>query len=61
LAAEVRLETRSVRLTRFGELCLSPQYVAEELLRAEGFPEVSYDCSQVASTAVDECLLGSAW
>jgi NitT/TauT family transport system substrate-binding protein len=42
VAAEGRLETRSVRLTRFGGLCLSPQYVAEELLRAEGFAEVSY-------------------
>jgi NitT/TauT family transport system substrate-binding protein len=41
-AADGRLETRSVRLTRFGGLCLSPQYVAEELLRAEGFAEVSY-------------------
>ena len=42
LAAGSTLETRSVRLTRFGGLCLSPQYVAEELLRAEGFVDVSY-------------------
>jgi NitT/TauT family transport system substrate-binding protein len=42
LAAEGRLETRSVRLTRFGGLCLSPQYVAEELLRAEGFDDIAY-------------------
>jgi NitT/TauT family transport system substrate-binding protein len=37
-----RLEISSVRLTRFGGLCLSPQYVAEELLRAEGFDDVVY-------------------
>src|SRR6516164_3662572 len=36
------LETTSVRLTRFGGLCISPQYVAEDLLRAEGFADVSY-------------------
>ena len=42
LAAEGQLETTSVRLTRFGGLCLSPQYVAEDLLRAEGFADVSY-------------------
>jgi NitT/TauT family transport system substrate-binding protein len=42
LAADGRLETRSVRLTKFGGLCLSPQYVAEDLLRAEGFANVSY-------------------
>jgi NitT/TauT family transport system substrate-binding protein len=41
-AGEEAIETRSVRLTRFGGLCLSPQYFAEELLRAEGFTEVSY-------------------
>jgi NitT/TauT family transport system substrate-binding protein len=41
-AAEGQLETTSVRLTRFGGLCLSPQYVAEDLLRAEGFVDVGY-------------------
>ena len=42
LAAEGRLDTSSVRLTRFGGLCLSPQYVAEDLLHAEGFTDVKY-------------------
>ena len=41
-AAEEVLETRSVRLARFGGLCLSPQYVVEDLLRADGFSDVSY-------------------
>ena len=40
--SEPALETRSVRLTKFGGLCLSPQYVAEALLRAEGLTDVSY-------------------
>ena len=42
LAAEGQGETRAVRFTRFGGLCLSPQYVAEDLLRAEGFIDISY-------------------
>jgi len=40
--SEPALETRSVRLTKFGGLCLSPQYVAEALLRTEGLTDVSY-------------------
>jgi NitT/TauT family transport system substrate-binding protein len=42
LATEEVVETRAVRFTRFGGLCLSPQYVAEDLLRAEGFEDVAY-------------------
>lgn len=41
LAAERVLETTSVRLANSG-LCIAPQYVAEELLRAEGFTDVRY-------------------
>jgi NitT/TauT family transport system substrate-binding protein len=41
LAAEGALETTSVRLANSG-LCIAPQYVAEELLRAEGFTDVRY-------------------
>ena len=40
-AAEGVLETTSVRLANSG-LCIAPQYVAEELLRAEGFTDVRY-------------------
>jgi NitT/TauT family transport system substrate-binding protein len=42
LAAEEALETTSVRLMRIPTICLAPQYVAEELLRAEGFSDVRY-------------------
>jgi NitT/TauT family transport system substrate-binding protein len=42
LAAEEALETTNVRLMRIPAICLAPQYVAEELLRAEGFSNVSY-------------------
>jgi NitT/TauT family transport system substrate-binding protein len=42
LAAEGELETTSVRLTKVPGICLAPQYVAAELLRAEGFTEIQY-------------------
>jgi NitT/TauT family transport system substrate-binding protein len=40
--AEERLETTSVRLPRVPGVCLAPQYVAEALLRAEGFTDIRY-------------------
>src|ERR1700755_3369398 len=42
LAAEERLETTSVRFMQTPSLCHAPQFVAEELLRAEGFTEIQY-------------------
>jgi NitT/TauT family transport system substrate-binding protein len=42
LAAEGTLETTSVRLPKFLSVCVSPQYAAEELLRAEGFTDIRY-------------------
>ena len=41
-AAEGTLETTSVRLPKVIGVCISPQDVAEELLRAEGFTDVHY-------------------
>ena len=40
--AEPPPETKKIRLARTISICLSPQYVAEELLRREGFTEVEY-------------------
>jgi NitT/TauT family transport system substrate-binding protein len=42
LAAETALETTTVRLAKISGICIAPQYVAEELLRAEGFSAVRY-------------------
>jgi NitT/TauT family transport system substrate-binding protein len=42
LAAEGGLETTAVRIAKIGAICLAPQYVAEELLRAEGFTDIRY-------------------
>ena len=40
--AEPPPETTRIRLYKIPGLCLAPQYVAEELLRAEGFTDVQY-------------------
>ena len=42
LADEGPPETTSIRLVRTPSMCQAPQYVAEELLRLEGFTEVVY-------------------
>ncbi len=42
LAKEEALETTTVRVLRNPGICLAPQFVAGELLRAEGFTEIQY-------------------
>ncbi len=42
LAAEPPPETTRIRLVRESSICLAPVYIAEELLRAEGFREIQY-------------------
>ena len=40
--AEPPPETTHIRLGKIRSVCLAPQYVAEELLRAEGFTDIAY-------------------
>jgi NitT/TauT family transport system substrate-binding protein len=42
LPAEPPPETTRIRLVRIPSICQAPSYVAEELLRSEGFTEVHY-------------------
>jgi NitT/TauT family transport system substrate-binding protein len=42
LAQEAPPETTSVRLSKVSGTCIAPQYVAEELLRLEGFNDIRY-------------------
>jgi NitT/TauT family transport system substrate-binding protein len=42
IAAEPPPETRRLRVHHSLSLCLAPQYVAEDLLRGEGFTDVQY-------------------
>jgi NitT/TauT family transport system substrate-binding protein len=41
-AQEAPPETTTIRLARSPSICIAPQYVAGELLRAEGFAEIRY-------------------
>src|SRR4051794_35810230 len=43
LAAEAPPEISTIRIDSGPFVCLAPQFVAEELLHAEGFAEVHYD------------------
>jgi NitT/TauT family transport system substrate-binding protein len=54
LAVEGALETTTVRLQKALSICISPQYVAEELLRAEGFTDIRY--VETSATAVAEAI-----
>ena len=45
-AAEPPPETTRIRLARVPSICRAPQYMTEELLRSEGFTEVSYIAAQ---------------
>src|SRR5262249_12169759 len=36
-------ETTTIRLPKVPSICIAPQYIAEELLRLEGFSDVRYE------------------
>jgi hypothetical protein len=40
-AAEGQLETTTVRLAKNEGICIAPQYIADELLRTEGFTDIT--------------------
>jgi NitT/TauT family transport system substrate-binding protein len=42
LAAEGPPETTTVRFAKIPAICFAPQYVCDELLRAEGFKDIQY-------------------
>jgi NitT/TauT family transport system substrate-binding protein len=42
VAAEPPPETTRLRLLKTGSICWAPQYIADDLLKAEGFTEISY-------------------
>jgi NitT/TauT family transport system substrate-binding protein len=48
-AAEERLETSSVRFLKIPVICFAPQYVCQELLRAEGFTDIQYQYVDTAT------------
>src|SRR5215472_12118320 len=40
--ADERLETTTLRLIKSSSICVAPRYVAEELLRDEGFTDIRF-------------------
>jgi NitT/TauT family transport system substrate-binding protein len=50
-AQDGRLETTTVRLTKIAGICIAPQYVAQELLRAEGFTDIRYVVTEAGTAA----------
>jgi NitT/TauT family transport system substrate-binding protein len=57
-AAEPPPETSAIRLVHAPTICLAPQYVAEELLRAEGFTHIEYTTPEGTATIADEMAAG---
>lgn len=51
-AAEPPPETSRIRLVHLPAICTAPQYIAEELLRLEGFSEIEYVELNVNTTAL---------
>jgi hypothetical protein len=41
-AAQAPPETKTVRFSNYPAICVAPQWVAEEMLRAEGFTDIQY-------------------
>jgi NitT/TauT family transport system substrate-binding protein len=58
LSAEAPPETTSVRLAKIKGICIAPQYVAEELLRTEGFSDVHYVMTGTAAGQSDAIASG---
>jgi NitT/TauT family transport system substrate-binding protein len=52
LADEGPPEVTTIRLRRDPSICVAPWYVAEDLLRAEGFTEIRYVPAKIGSVAV---------
>jgi len=51
-AEEAALETTSVRFARSPGICLAPQFVAEELIRADGLSDFRYVDTQASLTSI---------
>src|SRR5215469_11882613 len=59
-AAEEPLETTSVWLIRIPAICLVPQFVAHQLLLAEGFTDIRYIDAPSSARMTDALAKGTA-
>ena len=60
LADEASLETTTIRLVRTSGICVAPIYIAEELLRAEGFADIRYVSAPGGVAAAEVTTRGEA-
>ena len=60
IADEAPPETTTIRIGKIGSICLAPQYLAHELLRAEGFSDVRYVESEGGSVLLGKIAGGEA-
>jgi len=58
VAEEGQLETTAVRFASSPGICIAPQWVAEELLRADGFTDVGYVETQAGLTGTAQTARG---
>jgi NitT/TauT family transport system substrate-binding protein len=58
LGAEGTLETPTIRLPKSPAICIAPGYVAEELLRAEGFTDIRYVDLPTATAPIEAVARG---
>jgi NitT/TauT family transport system substrate-binding protein len=58
--AEPPPETTRIRLTQDPAICLAPQYLAEELLRLEGFSEIEYAKIRTGAVSTNVLATGAA-
>jgi len=59
-AAEPPPETTRIRLTKGASLCIAPQYVADDLLRTEGFTDIQYAPDTIEIGTSKPIALGEA-
>jgi NitT/TauT family transport system substrate-binding protein len=58
IAQEAPLETTAIRFASSPGICIAPQWVADKLLRADGFTDVAYVQSQAGLTSVAQTARG---
>ena len=57
-AQDGQLETTSIRIAKIAGICIAPQYVAEELLRQEGFIDIRYVTADAGAPAARALVRG---
>jgi NitT/TauT family transport system substrate-binding protein len=60
VAAEPPPETRRIRLVRIPSICRAPQYIADDLLRAQGFSDIEYVVRAGGGASVKALASGEA-